>query len=168
MQLTTISGADLGGVKGVRTPALCLVCHFLKRTFSKHVVFSWKGCFSIDDFWAKVCRCALLINFRIKFNLIFAGAPSIHSLLATSTLAVPVDYIEIVSLAKSTPLIKAHSIIQFVMPWNAWKMNQRVSRYSNFLGEAPDPPPARRRACRGLRPLRCPFLMDWTPALANS
>jgi len=27
-------------------------------------------------------RCALLINFRIKFNLIFAGAPSIRSLVA--------------------------------------------------------------------------------------
>ena len=27
-------------------------------------------------------RCALLINFRIKFNLIFAGAPSIHSPVA--------------------------------------------------------------------------------------
>ena len=27
-------------------------------------------------------RCALLINFRIKFNLIFGGAPSIHSLVA--------------------------------------------------------------------------------------
>jgi len=26
-------------------------------------------------------RCALLINFRIKFNLIFAGAPSIHRLV---------------------------------------------------------------------------------------
>jgi len=27
-------------------------------------------------------RCALLINFCIKFNLIFAGAASIHSLVA--------------------------------------------------------------------------------------
>ena len=26
------------------------------------------------------------------------------------------------------------------MPLNAGKMNQRVSRFSNFLGEAPDPP----------------------------
>jgi len=27
-------------------------------------------------------RCALLIDFRIKFNLIFVGAPSIRSLVA--------------------------------------------------------------------------------------
>jgi len=40
-------------------------------------------------------------------------------------------------------VIKAHSIIQLVMPWNAGKMNQRVSRFPNFLGEALRPPPAR-------------------------
>jgi len=46
-------GCIQGGVQGVRTSALCLGWPFLKRAYSPNV-FSWTGCFSIDDFWAKV------------------------------------------------------------------------------------------------------------------
>ena len=68
------------GVQGVRTPALCLGCPFLKSTFSKHVLAEQGA----SRLMILEQRCALLINFRIKFkfNLIFAGAPSIHSLVA--------------------------------------------------------------------------------------
>ena len=55
---------------------------------------------------------------------------------------VPVDHTNsIASKIDATHVIKAHSIIQFVMPWNAGKWI-RVSRFSNFLGEAPRPSPA--------------------------
>ena len=40
-------------------------------------------------------------------------------------------------------------------------MNQRVSRFSHFW-RRPQILRRRARACRGLRPLQCPFLMDWT------
>jgi len=70
---------------------------------------------------------------------------------------VPVGYRNsIASKIDATHVIKAHPIIQFVVPRNAGKMNQRVSRFSNFLGRPSDFPPAR------------PFLMNWTPALAKS
>jgi len=50
-----------------------------KNIFSKHAVLAEQGASRLMMFEQ---RCALLINFRIKFNLIFAGAPSIHSLVA--------------------------------------------------------------------------------------
>jgi len=57
---------------------------------------------------------------------------------------VPVNYRNsIASKIDATHVIKAHSITQCVMHGNAGKMNQWVSRFSNFLGEAPRPPPAR-------------------------
>ena len=83
---------------------------------------------------------------------------------------VPVDYrSSIASKIDATHVIKAHSIIQFVMPWNAGKMNHEVSRFSNFLGEAPRPPAGARlrRAYRGFAPSGAPFWWIGHPPLPN-
>ena len=73
------AGADPGGVQVVRTPALCLGCPVLKRTYFQNMLFlAEQGASRLMIFEQ---RCAFLINFRIKFNLIFACAPSIHSLV---------------------------------------------------------------------------------------
>jgi len=66
-------GADTGGVRGVRTPALCLGCPSLKTTYFQNMLFlAEQGASQLMIFEQ---RRALLINFRIKFNLIFAGVP---------------------------------------------------------------------------------------------
>jgi len=82
---------------------------------------------------------------------------------------VPVDYRNsIASKIDATLVIKAHSIIQFAMPWNAAKMNQRVSRFSNFLGRPQVPAGARlQRTCRGLRPSCAPLWWIGHPPLPN-
>jgi len=105
---------------------------------------------------------------RVPFLKIYCG-PILRNLRCPVSL----DYRN--SIARkidATYVIKAHSIIQYVMSWNHWnagKMNQTVSRFSNFLGYRSPRLPAGarlRHACWGFRPLRCPLLMDWTPAQA--
>ena len=157
------------------THPLLRVPFFEKNIFSKHVVFSWTLNRELLDwwFWASwalylifVCLSPIILSkLHIwKYTVAQFGATSTFLSLWTIEIVSPASKID------ATHVIKAHSIIQFVMPLNAGKMNQRVSRFSNFLGEALTAPAEKRlrRACRWLRPLRCPFLVDWTPALAKS
>jgi len=108
-------------------------------------------------------RTLALCLIRVPFLKIYCGPiwRNLH-------FPVPVDYRNSIgSKIDATHVIKAHSIMQFVMPWNAGKMNHRVS--SNFLGEAPWPPAGARlrRACLGFAPSGAPFWWIGHPPLPN-
>jgi len=146
------------------THPLLRVPFFEKNIFSKHVVFSWTLNRELLDwwFWASwalylifVCLSPIILSkLHIwKYTVAQFGATSTFLSLWTIEIVSPASKID------ATHVIKAHSIIQFVMPLNAGKMNQRVSRFSNFLGEAPDPPPA--------GPSGAPFWWIGHPPLPN-